>query len=558
MSTGRLKYYMLLALMGTVMAGTTPVWAAPLNLPVTGAVFEGQQKQDYISNQMKAVFGDSRGSEQADFQVPDGWTWNKYTVGTAKVEHMQAVNGDSRRVLFQLHGGGYVLPLGDSHRLLAIKQATLMGASDVYALDYRIAPEYVYPSALEDAVAAYRDLLNKGINPKNILIVGDSAGGNLVLELALYLKEHNIPQPAGLALASPWATFEDIKKSSRTFNEMKDQVLGAGTPLAKPVKDAAYGAGLNRKDPRISPMYADLSGLPPMLVQTGGNEVFLTENQDLVNKAVADGVEVTFTVYPGMPHDFALLLPYMKESVDSLNEIKDFADRTMKSQEVRVVTEKPTVGLYEFGVPDEQIAVFDEQGRRNFTSSMAKEPNTLTMNTAHVKDNPNKSFVLEAYTNDAALAEHRASGHFKEYVTEIGSKLADRKAYNLEPQALLEQPGATLTVDDKNALVNLVKVTVKPEFNDAFKAVVLPEMVESIEKDRGVLVMYALTDKEKPNEWYFYEIYRDEAAYQHHREEPYFQDYLTKTADMLEDEKVFYSLVLDVAAWHGGLRYVNP
>ena len=114
------------------------------------------------------------------------------------------------------------------------------------------------------------------------------------------------------------------------YNDEKDVILGKGTPLNIPVKDAKYKGKLSRKDPRLSPIYADLSGLPPMLIQAGGNELFLTESVRLAEKAAADGTTVTLTVYPGMSHDFALLLPEMQDSIDSLKEIADFANRYMK------------------------------------------------------------------------------------------------------------------------------------------------------------------------------------------------------------------------------------
>lgn len=542
----------------------SPLWdgqslAAPLTIPAYGAVLQEPDKQVYMKDQMQAIFENNVNAakeKEATYLPPDGWTYTPYPVGQGRVDYMEADNKKSDRVLLQLHGGGYVLPLGDAHRNLALKMATLMDASQVYSVDYRIAPSHVYPAALEDAVNAYQDILHRGVNPNNIFLVGDSAGGNLAIELALYLKEHHLPQPAALALASPWTTFETIKKSSRVTNANKDMVLGTGTPLSGPVKEALYGGGLSFKDVRLSPNYADLSGLPPMLVQTGGNEVFLTENQKFVDKAIADGVDVTFSVYPGMPHDFALLFPYMQESVDSLNEIKDFANRTMKNQSLRQVQTAPIVGLYEFTVPDSLTNAFKEAGLRNFTQSMAQEPDTLSMHLAHDTSVANTDFVFEIYKDETALAAHRGSAHFKEYVDQVGSKLPDRKVYTLEPQALLEQAGPHLILDDKKALVNLVKVKVKAEENEAFKAIVLPEMQESIQEEPGIIAMYALTDTKEPNVWYFYEIYASPEVYAQHREKDYFKDYLAKTGPMLLD-KEFHRLSLAIMANQGGLRYAK-
>ena len=166
--------------------------------------------------------------------------------------------------------------MSNNHRILGLRQATLADAGEVYFVNYRLAPAHVYPAALEDAVAVYKELLNRGIKGENIILTGDSAGGNLAVELALYLKENKLPQPGVIALASPWTTFEHKKGTSRYYNDEKDVILGKGTPLNIPVKDAKYKGKLSRKDPRLSPIYADLSGLPPMLIQAGGNELFLT------------------------------------------------------------------------------------------------------------------------------------------------------------------------------------------------------------------------------------------------------------------------------------------
>ncbi|MFR8440400.1 MAG: alpha/beta hydrolase [Campylobacter sp.] len=290
-------------------------------------ILSGEQKQAYISAYMDKIFHPS-GAKSA-FEIPQGWQQQRFKVGSAYAEHMHSNAKRGDRVILQLHGGGYVLGLSDAHRLLGVKQAELAGASDVYYSDYRLAPQNTYPAALQDAIALYEELLNRKISAKNIILIGDSAGGNLAVELALYLKEHNLPRPGVIVLVSPWASME-VHGASRSFNESKDQVLGKSTPLFEPVKKAEYIGSLDRKDPRVSPVYADLSGLAPTLIQAGGNELFLSECEELAKKFAADGVEVSLSVYAGMPHDFALLLPQMRESVNSLQEIADFANRYMR------------------------------------------------------------------------------------------------------------------------------------------------------------------------------------------------------------------------------------
>ena len=216
----------------------------------------------------------------------------------------------------------------DRYRALAVRQATYMDAAEVYCADYRLAPAHVYPAALEDAAAVYRGLLARGIDPSNIIVFGDSSGGNLALELALYLKEQGLPQPALLLLLSPWTDFEYKEGTSRTENFKKDKMLGAGTPFADSVrKPSPYAGSLPLDDPRLSPIHADLSGLPPMLIQTGGYDLLLTEDEFLAEKAAADGTPVSLTIYPEMPHVFTLVLPDLAESIASLAEMRDFVNR---------------------------------------------------------------------------------------------------------------------------------------------------------------------------------------------------------------------------------------
>lgn len=267
--------------------------------------------------------------ESYHFEVPDGWSLETMDLGGVSVERLKAQYPESGRVILQLHGGGYTDGLVDSHRLLGAKQGILAKAAAVYYVNYRLAPRYTYPAALEDAIAVYRGLIDSGTNAKNIIVIDDSAGGNLALELSLYLKKNGIAQPGALILMSPWTTFE-TNGNSRRENKERDLVLGEkASPLYYEVKKPSYAKGMKAKDPRLSPIYANMSGLPPMLVQVGGYELFLDDGLSLAKKSSVDGNKITMTVYPGMPHDFTLLLPDLNESALSLQEFKEFVNRHM-------------------------------------------------------------------------------------------------------------------------------------------------------------------------------------------------------------------------------------
>ena len=290
-------------------------------------VLQGNAKTTYMRQKAQEIF---RAAHTTSFEAPVGWFHERLNINNVPVERLARLErSNSQRVLLQLHGGGYVLGLNDAYREQAVREAEKIDAREAYLVDYRLAPQNVYPAALQDAIAAYQGLLERGIQGKNILLVGDSAGGNLALELAIYLKTHHLEQPAAIVLASPWATMENSGMLSRKTNVDNDMILGKGTPLYKSVQDANYRGKLSRKDPRVSPLYADLSNLPPLLIQTGGHELFLTEDEKLAEKAAADGTEVTLTVYPLMPHDFALPYPQLQDSVQAIQEIADFANRHM-------------------------------------------------------------------------------------------------------------------------------------------------------------------------------------------------------------------------------------
>lgn len=298
-------------------------WAGAFDLPSDGKILTGAAQQTYISGRMHDL---RSGKVKITFSVTDGWEKQMLKAGEADLERYDYPAAKTNRILLQLHGGAYVQKLDDLYRITALTQGKLIGARTVYSLDYRVAPEAVYPVVLEEALAAYRGILASGARPSDIIVVGDSAGGNLALELALALKEKGLPQPAALILQSPW-TDMGTSRVSRVTNFKKDLILGEGTPFSGPVVEAAYAGKLPVDDPRLSPVNADLRGLPPMLIQAGSYEVFLSEIEDLARKAGEAGVLTTLTVYPGMSHDFALCLPELQESIDSLKEIRDFVNR---------------------------------------------------------------------------------------------------------------------------------------------------------------------------------------------------------------------------------------
>ena len=308
---------------GSTNVSASPAWI----LPQSGLKPANSEKQKYISEVMDGVLHPKDDSEEIPFEVPDGWSHEKFSIENLGVEVLENPNAQTQRVVLQLHGGGYIVGLNDMYRDFAVKQSVLADAQKIFMVDYRIAPENPYPAALEDAAKVYREILSCGISPEKIIVIGDSAGGHLALTLSLYLKEKNLPQPGVLVLLSPLTTFE-TSLPSRTKNANRDAILGKTNPvmydmLQKPV----YVGKIPLKAPRVSPIHADLKNLPPTLIQAGGYEVLLDENEIFAKNAAAADVEITLTVYPEMSHCFSLLIPQLDESVKSFAEIRDFINR---------------------------------------------------------------------------------------------------------------------------------------------------------------------------------------------------------------------------------------
>jgi acetyl esterase/lipase len=232
-------------------------------------------------------------------------------------EWISPVGQPPPRVLLYLHGGGWILGWGAMHRRMVAHLNRLAGARSL-AVDYRLAPEYPFPAALDDCVTAYRWLLQSGVAPQQIVIAGDSAGGNLTVTTLLALRAAGAPLPAAAVCLSPAA---DLSGSDRGLSTGRDSMLSAKTGQ---VMVRAYLAGQDPRLPLISPVYADLSGLPPLLIQVGADELLRASAERLADRARAAGVATTYEVWPGMWHGWHLLAPYLPEAQQALDHVGRF------------------------------------------------------------------------------------------------------------------------------------------------------------------------------------------------------------------------------------------
>ena len=229
-----------------------------------------------------------------------------------------AARGDAAVLYF--HGGGYAIGSPRSHRHLAAAIAVAAGASALL-LDYRLAPEHPYPAAVDDATAAYRWLLDQGIAPAHVVIAGDSAGGGLTVATMLALKEAGTPLPAGGVCISPWVDLTCGGESYKTRAEADPIVRRAGVEeMAR-----AYVGATAPRTPLASPLFADLRGLPPLLIHVGDAEVLLDDAVQLAARAKAAGVDATLEVWDQMIHVWHWFLPMLDEAQSAVDAIGRFA-----------------------------------------------------------------------------------------------------------------------------------------------------------------------------------------------------------------------------------------
>jgi epsilon-lactone hydrolase len=234
-------------------------------------------------------------------------------------------SADQAKVLLYLHGGGYVIGSIDSYKMLCGHLARAL-QFNLLIPEYRLAPEQPFPAAVEDAQKVYRWLLAQGYQPKNIVIVGDSAGGGLSLAAVLALREAGDPLPAAVVCLSPWADLAFTGQSHATKTAAEAMLTSAGLR-----EWAAYYADTEKPThPLISPVYADFHGFPPLLIQVGSEEILLDDALMVAEKAQADGVAVTLQVWASLWHVWHALGDLLPENRRAFAEIRQFVRRQLK------------------------------------------------------------------------------------------------------------------------------------------------------------------------------------------------------------------------------------
>ncbi|MBV8488915.1 MAG: alpha/beta hydrolase [Candidatus Eremiobacteraeota bacterium] len=258
-------------------------------------------------NRMRLTFGRLPRGAQA-LAVDENGIRGEWVLGDAAASTVVLYN----------HGGGYVALSPPPYRSLTGALALKCGAR-VFALDYRLAPEHPYPAAVDDAIAAYDWLLAQGIAPQNVVVGGDSAGGGLTLSLLLALRRRGRPLPACAFLFSPWVDLTGTSDSVRTNAESDDVLVHDGSDRFARM----YAGDRALDDPDVSGLFADLSGLPPLLVQASTIEMLRDDAVRLVERAGAAGVDARLHLYDGLPHVWQLFAN-LPESREALAQIAQF------------------------------------------------------------------------------------------------------------------------------------------------------------------------------------------------------------------------------------------
>ena len=265
------------------------------------ALIASRPRASEIAQMRKDI--DARG---LDFGLPSDVVTEKVSANGVPAEWTSTPGADTSQAILYLHGGGYVIGSLDSHRHLAAEAGRAAGTRTL-AIDYRMAPEHPFPAAVEDSVAAYRFLLDSGIAAGSIAIAGDSAGGGLVVGAILAIRDAGLALPGCAWCISPWVDMEALGQS------FTDRAAADPTVQAPTIRfmAEAYLAGADPRSVYAAPLYGDLRGLPPMLIQVGACETLVDDSIQLARRAGIADVLVDLQIWPEMIHVWHLYHPVL-------------------------------------------------------------------------------------------------------------------------------------------------------------------------------------------------------------------------------------------------------
>ena len=254
----------------------------------------------------------------------DGVDVDREEIGGLYAEWLVPPGAAEDEVILYLHGGAYTAGSCASHRN-AVSHIARAAGIRLLMPEYRLAPEHPFPAALEDGIFAYRWLLDRGVPARKVILAGDSAGGGLALAVMVAARDEGLPLPGAAALISAWTDLAATGGSLKSRND-KDPWFDADeiAPMAR-----NYHRGTDARHPLVSPLYASLEGLPPLMLQVGDHEVLLDDSTRLAEKAREAGVDVTLRVWPGMWHVWHFFVGRMPEAKQAILEMAAFLEARM-------------------------------------------------------------------------------------------------------------------------------------------------------------------------------------------------------------------------------------
>ena len=256
-------------------------------------------------------------------KLPDGISIRREVIHTIISEWIVPENTLKNKLIFFVHGGGYVSGSCSDHRTLVSKIALNTGVTTLL-YEYGLAPENPFPAALDDSLNIYKTVLEKGYKSEDIVIMGESAGGGLCLALLLLLRDKSMPLPSAAVAISPWTDLSCSGETYRTKNKVSLAPLNSWNVFSH-----YYVAGSNVYDPYISPLFGDLKGLPPLFINAGNSDELFDDGKKFADKAKQAGVDVFFREGEGMIHCYPMMAPFFPEATEAMNEIVEFIQQRL-------------------------------------------------------------------------------------------------------------------------------------------------------------------------------------------------------------------------------------
>lgn len=256
-------------------------------------------------------------------KIPVGINIKEETIHGIKSEWIIPKEANEEKLIFYVHGGGYVSGSCNDHRSFVSAISSNSGISCLH-YEYRLAPEHTFPCALDDSLIVYKSVLTR-FKPENIIIMGESAGGGLVLALLLAIKQESVPLPKAAVVISPWTDLSCSSDSYITKNKVSVAPINSWNVFSK-----HYVGNNDPRNPLISPLFGDLKGLPSIYINSAVNDELFDDGKKFYEKAKLAGVDVTFKAGEGMVHCYPLLSPMFKEAKEAMGEILSFIESHLK------------------------------------------------------------------------------------------------------------------------------------------------------------------------------------------------------------------------------------